>query len=88
MGASIGAKTAGAVVGGRGFVMQNGSLLYLAVADVFVNGNQRLEGKGVNPDVAVAFPLEYAAGTDPQRQQAIAILMTAIEQGTAIEHPR
>jgi carboxyl-terminal processing protease len=80
LGALVGTTTAGAVVAGRGFVMQDGSLLYVAVADVLVDGNQRLEGKGVSPDISVAFPLEYAAGVDPQKQQAIDTLITAIEQ--------
>ncbi|MBD2462584.1 peptidase S41 [Oscillatoria sp. FACHB-1407] len=80
LGAIVGTTTAGAVVAGRGFVMQDGSLLYVAVADVLVDGNQRLEGKGVAPDIPVAFPLEYAAGVDPQKQQAIATLTTVLEQ--------
>lgn len=75
----VGAKTAGAVVAGSGFVMQDGSLLYLAVADVRVDGEQRLEGKGVTPDIPVAFPLEYAQGKDPQKEQAIAALLTALK---------
>ncbi|WP_206755717.1 S41 family peptidase [Leptolyngbya sp. FACHB-671] len=80
IGTLVGTTTAGAVVAGRGFVMQDGSLLYVAVANVLVDGNQRLEGKGVTPDIPVAFPLEYAEGVDPQKQQAIATLVTAIEQ--------
>lgn len=80
IGTLVGTTTAGAVVAGRGFVMQDGSLLYVAVADVLVDENQRLEGIGVSPDIPVAFPLEYAAGADPQKQQAIDILITAIEQ--------
>jgi carboxyl-terminal processing protease len=80
IGALVGATTAGAVVAGRGFVMQDGSLLYVAVADVLVDKDQRLEGKGVAPDIPVGFPLEYAKGVDPQKQQAIATLITAINQ--------
>ena len=80
IGALVGTTTAGAVVAGRGSVMQDGSLLYVAVVDVLVNGNQRLEGIGVSPDIAVPFPLEYAAGADPQKQQAIDTLIAAIEQ--------
>lgn len=79
VGALVGTTTAGAVVAGRGFVMQDGSLLYVAVADVLIEGKQRLEGQGVTPDLPVAFPLEYAAGGDPQKQQAIATLITAIQ---------
>lgn len=80
LGALVGTTTAGAVVAGRGFVMQDGSLLYVAVADVLVDGDHRLEGKGVIPDIPVAWTLEYAAGVDPQKQQAINTLVTAIEQ--------
>lgn len=35
---------------------------------------QRLEGMGVNPDINVPFPLEYAQGVDVQKERAIAIL--------------
>jgi carboxyl-terminal processing protease len=80
IGALVGTTTAGAVVAGRAFVMQDGSLLYVAVADVLVDGDQRLEGKGVSPDITVDFSLEYAAGADPQKQQAINTLITTIEQ--------
>jgi carboxyl-terminal processing protease len=80
IGALVGKTTAGAVVAGRAFVMQDAGLLYVAVADVLVDGNQRLEGKGVTPDISVDFPLEYAAGVDPQKQQAIVTLVSAIEQ--------
>jgi carboxyl-terminal processing protease len=80
IGPLVGATTTGAVLAGRGFVMQDGSLLYVAVADVLIDGKQRLEGKGVAPDIPVAFPLEYAKGVDPQKQQAIATLMAAIDK--------
>lgn len=79
LGAIVGTPTAGAVVAGRPFLMQDGSLLYVAVADVLVD-NQRLEGKGVAPDVPVVAPLEYAQGADPQKEQAIAVLIKTIEQ--------
>lgn len=79
IGPVVGTPTAGAVVAGRPFFMQNGSLLYVAVADVYVD-NQRLEGKGVTPDILVTSPLEYAQGADPQKEQAIAALLTSIGQ--------
>ncbi len=60
IGPVVGTKTAGAVVAGSPFLMKDGSLLYLAVANVYVNGNQRLEGVGVTPDVSVPSPVEYA----------------------------
>ncbi|MDM9385038.1 S41 family peptidase [Chlorogloeopsis sp. ULAP01] len=79
IGSVIGSKTAGAVVAGRPFFMPDGSLLYVAVADVFVNGNERLEGKGVTPDINVAFPLEYAQGADPQKERAIETVLAALK---------
>lgn len=69
-GTIVGTKTPGAVVGGRAFLMQDGSLLYLAVADVFVDG-QRLEGVGVIPDVVVPQAIEYRQGKDLQKEQAV-----------------
>jgi carboxyl-terminal processing protease len=50
VGQIVGEQTAGAVVAGSPFIMKDGSLLYLAVADVFVDG-KRLEGKGSNETV-------------------------------------
>lgn len=75
IGKVVGTKTPGAVVAGRAFLMENGDLLYVAVADVYVDSNQRLEGKGVTPDVEVPMTIEYAQGSDPQREQAIATLL-------------
>lgn len=80
IGLVVGAKTPGAVVAGRPFLMQDGSILYLAVADVYVDGKQRLEGKGVTPDVIVPRSLEYAQGADPQKDRAIQIALEATKQ--------
>ena len=66
----VGTRTAGALLAGRGFLLSDGSLLVLAVADVRVEG-ERLEGRGVRPDLEVAFPLPYAAGRDPQLDAAL-----------------
>ena len=77
IGKVVGTKTAGAVVGGRPFLLQGGNLLYLAVVDVFVNG-ERLEGKGVIPDIEVPFQLEYAQGKDPQKETALEVLLEAV----------
>ncbi|MDH3659817.1 MAG: S41 family peptidase [Alphaproteobacteria bacterium] len=73
----IGSRTAGALLAGRGFLLDDGSLLVLAVSDVRVEG-ERLEGKGVLPDRIVPFSLPYAAGTDPQLDAAINLLTDAI----------
>jgi C-terminal processing protease CtpA/Prc len=48
----------------------------LAVSDVRVEG-ERLEGRGVLPDVVVPFRLPYAAGHDPQLEAALAELAHA-----------
>jgi carboxyl-terminal processing protease len=74
IGSVVGTKTLGAVVAGRPFVMQDGTLLYVAVTNVFVNGT-RLEGKGVTPDISVPFTLEYAQGADPQKNKAIEVVL-------------
>ncbi|MFH7028562.1 MAG: S41 family peptidase [Heteroscytonema crispum UTEX LB 1556] len=78
IGQVIGSKTTGAVVAGRPFLMDNGSLLYVAVSNVFLNEKQRLEGKGVTPDISVPFSVEYAKGADPQKQRAIETVLQAV----------
>jgi carboxyl-terminal processing protease len=74
IGKVVGTKTAGAVVGGSPFLLEDGNLLYLAVVDVLVDG-ERLEGKGVIPDIEVPSPLEYAQGKDPQLEKAVEVLL-------------
>lgn len=82
IGSVIGSKTAGAVLAGRPFPIQEGSFLYVAVANVFMNGNQRLEGKGVTPDINVPWTIEYAQGVDPQKERAIEVVLDAINQSS------
>ena len=77
IGKVVGTTTAGAVVGGRPFLLSDGSLLYLAVQDVLVDGD-RLEGVGVTPDVEVEFSIPYANGADPQLEKALDILLEEI----------
>ena len=77
VGQIVGSQTAGAVVAGRPYIMPDGSLLYLAVANVFVDG-ERLEGQGIVPDVRVPVSLPYAQGVDPQKEQAIETVFKAI----------
>ncbi|ARV61592.1 peptidase S41 [Nostocales cyanobacterium HT-58-2] len=79
IGPVVGSKTTGAVVAGRPFLMPDGSFLYLAVSNVFINDNQRLEGKGVTPDINIPFPLEYAQGADPQKERAIEAVLAAVK---------
>jgi carboxyl-terminal processing protease len=70
IGPVVGERTAGAVLGGQPFVLRDGSLLMLATADVLVDG-ERLEGVGVEPDLAVPRELPYSAGRDPQLEAAL-----------------
>ena len=81
IGPVVGTRTAGAVVAGSPFAMDDGSLLYLAVADVHVDGDRRLEGVGVAPDIEVPFTLPYAQGADPQKDRAIAVAVDLAKRG-------
>jgi carboxyl-terminal processing protease len=58
--------------------MNDGSVLYLAVADVHLDEKQRLEGVGVTPNIEVPFSVEYAQGADPQKERAIAVALEAV----------
>jgi C-terminal processing protease CtpA/Prc len=66
----VGTRTAGALLGARGYLLPDDSLLEIAVAGVELDGKV-LEGKGVTPDVTVPFDLRYAAGHDPQLDAAL-----------------
>ncbi len=79
IGPVVGTPTAGAVTAGRAFIMPDDSLLYVAVADVYVDQTVRLEGVGVTPDVVVPFPIEYAQGADPQKERAIATALGLLD---------
>jgi carboxyl-terminal processing protease len=76
LGTLVGERTAGAVMGGRAFLLSDRSLLYLAVMEVLVDG-VRLEGRGVEPHVTVAGMLPYAAGEDPQLETALDLAASA-----------
>jgi carboxyl-terminal processing protease len=77
MGEVIGTRTAGAVLAARALLLSDGSLLILAVNDVFVDG-QRLEGVGVTPTIEVPFAVAYAQGNDPQLERALALLSRSV----------
>jgi carboxyl-terminal processing protease len=79
IGEIIGSRTAGAVLAGRAYLLSDGSLLLVAVADVLVDG-QRLEGVGVTPTIPVPFPLPYAQGQDAQLERAVETLFRIIRQ--------
>jgi carboxyl-terminal processing protease len=72
MGKIVGEHTGRAVVGGRPYLLKNGGVLYLAVADVKVDGI-RLEGVGVEPDVVVTRPIPFCQGADPQLERALQV---------------
>jgi carboxyl-terminal processing protease len=80
VGEVIGSRTAGAVLAGRPYLLSDGSLVLLAVADVLVDG-RRLEGVGVMPTISVPFPLPYAQGQDPQLDRAVDVLSHAVGAG-------
>jgi carboxyl-terminal processing protease len=77
LGEVIGTRTAGAVLAARAFLLSDGSLLLLAVNDVFVDG-QRLEGVGVTPTLEVPFTVEYTQGKDPQLERALDFLSRSV----------
>jgi carboxyl-terminal processing protease len=66
----VGQTTAGAVLAGSINWLHDGSLLFLAVADVEVDG-KRLEAVGVAPDVEVADDLPFAEGRDSALDAAL-----------------
>jgi carboxyl-terminal processing protease len=74
LGKVIGENTAGAVVAGRCFPLSNGDILYLAVADIQVDG-QRLEGQGITPDIRVRRPIKSAGDGDLQLEAAVQLLV-------------
>lgn len=78
LGEIIGTQTAGAVLAASVFLMGNGDLLLLAVADVTVD-DQHLEGVGVTPTIEVPFDPVYAAGRDPQLDRAVQVLSDRIK---------
>ena len=59
-----------AVLGAKASILPDGSLLLVAVKDIKIE-NERLEGRVVEPNVAVPFVLPYAAGNDPQMEAAL-----------------
>ena len=74
----VGTRTPGAVTGGSAFYLSNGSLLYVAVSRVLIDG-ESLEGRGVTPDVEVARPIPWSEGRDPQLERALEILVERLQ---------
>lgn len=77
LGTLVGERTAGAVLAGKINLLSDGSLLFLAVQDILVDG-ERLEGIGVTPDVQVPSHLPYAEGRDPQLERALDVAVERI----------
>lgn len=77
----VGARTAGALLAGRGFLLPDDSFLIVAVNDAILDKDVRLEGKGVEPDIAVPFNLPYAAGADPQFDAAVDEMSRILGEG-------
>jgi carboxyl-terminal processing protease len=78
-GSVVGSRTAGALVFGRPIVVSDGSLLFLAVSDLTVDG-ERLEGIGISPDVEVPFQPRFTGGSDPQKKRAIETAAKAVRK--------
>ncbi|MBY0548883.1 MAG: PDZ domain-containing protein [Candidatus Obscuribacterales bacterium] len=78
-GTLVGEKTAGAVLAGRLFPIDDRCALYLAVLDGTVNG-VRLEAVGVEPDIKCSYPADSAK--DTQLEAAVNAAQAAIRQGT------
>lgn len=77
LGPVVGTNTAGAVSGGRLYLLPDGCALYLAVMDVELDGH-RLEGQGVAPDQVMREPVLPSA--DPTvKEQALRRLYQEIE---------
>lgn len=75
VGILVGHKTAGMVLAGICRPLADGSVLYLAVQNVLVDG-ESLEGVGVEPDVKVERNLPYSEGKDKQVEAAVRALLS------------
>lgn len=78
----VGERTGGAVLGGTPIMLRDGSMLYLAVMDVRVDG-ERLEGVGVPVDDEVKRTIPYAGGADAQFDRAIEVLREGVRAARA-----
>src|SRR5713226_7900699 len=59
----VGRRTAGQVLGGANFKLSNGYRLRMPVAGWFTWQGECIEGKGVEPDVAVKYPDHLCRGS-------------------------
>lgn len=77
----VGARSAGALLAGRAYLLPDDSILEIAVSDAVIGDDVRLEGIGVQPDVTVGFTLPYSGGKDPQREAAIDEMRRILAEG-------
>jgi carboxyl-terminal processing protease len=78
IGKVIGERTAGAVAGGRPFLLSNGAILFLAVRSVRVDG-EILEGIGVSPDIEVPMDIRFLGGRDVQVEKGLDYLAEVLK---------
>lgn len=74
--ALVGRRTAGAVIISRTYPLPGGGTLQVPIQDYRGRDGQRLEGRGVYPDITVAAPLlaDLRQGRDPDLDTALATL--------------
>lgn len=73
--ALVGSRTAGEVLGGANFKLPGGYVLRMPVAGWYTWQGECIEGKGVEPDVAIEnTPESFASGVDSQLDKAMHIV--------------
>jgi carboxyl-terminal processing protease len=77
LGKIMGTPTAGCTMKSRLFMLKDGSVLMLPVADMLVDG-VRIEGSGVQPDMVIKRKVEYSGGRDPGVDWAINVLFAEV----------
>ena len=78
LGTIVGSKTAGRLVSRSGIKIGNGYTLVLPVATYMSWNGDRIEGKGIIPDIAVDWSYEAGIeGRDPQFEAALTTLNAA-----------
>jgi C-terminal processing protease CtpA/Prc len=73
----VGTRTAGEVLGGANFKLAGGYILRMPVAGWYTWQGDCIEGKGVEPDIAVEnSPESLSAGLDKQLDRALEVVKT------------
>ena len=75
----VGETTAGFVLAGRLFSIDQRFAMYVAVDDIYLNG-ERLEGKGVSPDLAIPDDENHPEGFNEQLEVAKRTLIEEIQK--------